>query len=143
MWRGEEAGRDGSRPGRGGDRGLPGQRLDPAPAALRAVHLYGRRDLQAEGRTGSLEQVEAFTRDGGLTAPAWFPLELDAEGQADADEVRHRQEHQAEVARTAAHVELPPPQRQADVVELMCRLGLLHRHGPIEAATTRWQVARP
>lgn len=99
--------------------------------------------LQAESRTGSLEQVKAFARDGGLAAPAWFPLDLDAEGQADPDEVHHRQEHQAEVARTAAHVGLPPPQRQADVVELMCRLGLLHRHGDIEAAATRWQVARP
>jgi Family of unknown function (DUF6042) len=99
--------------------------------------------LEAESRRGSLEQVEAYARDGGLAAPAWFPLDLDAEGRADPDEVHHRQQHQAEVARTAAHVGLPPPQRQADVVELMCRLGLLHRHGDIEAAATRWQVARP
>ena len=109
-----------------------------------ALFIFGAAaTLEAESRTGSLEQVEAYARDGGLAAPAWFPLDLDAEGRADPDEVHHRQQHQAEVARTAAHVGLPPPQRQADVVELMCRLGLLHRHGDIEAAATRWQVARP
>lgn len=97
--------------------------------------------LQAEGRAGSLEQVKAFARDGGLAAPAWFPL--DAEDQADPDEVRHRQEHQAEVARTAADVGLAPPQRQADVVALMCRLGLLHRQGDVAGTATRWQIARP
>jgi hypothetical protein len=109
-----------------------------------ALFIFGAAaTLQAEGRTGSLEQVKAYGRDGGLAAPAWFPLDLDAGGQADPDEVRHRQAHQAEVARTAAHVSLPPPQRQADVVELMCRLGLLHRDGDIEAVATRWQIARP
>lgn len=109
-----------------------------------ALFIFGAAaTLEAESRTGSLEQVEAYARDGGLAAPAWFPLDLEGEGRADPDEVHHRQQHQAEVARTAAHVGLPPPQRQADVVELMCRLGLLHRHGDIEAAATRWQVARP
>jgi hypothetical protein len=76
---------------------------------------------------------------GALAAPAWEPLS--DEDRADEATMALRRKHEAVTWRIAGQVHVLPPKTQADVVDLMLKLGLVQRVG--DGDSVRWTVVRP
>lgn len=106
-----------------------------------AIDIFGAAaTLEAEGRSGELRDgLPARWVGEGLEAPAWSPLSPD--DLDDPETVRFRKEHEAIVARAAAHAGVAPPGTMADLAELMHRLGLIRREGT--GPNAHWSVPRP
>ena len=107
------------------------------PAALQVIGAVA--ILEAEDRPGSLEDAEPFGRPGDLAAPVW---DHEVGDPRPADEnFSWLYKREALLARIAADRGMPAPACLAELAELMCRLGLVHRDGIGPAS--RWRVARP
>jgi hypothetical protein len=96
--------------------------------------------LEARQRIGEFNAAQPLAmQEGALAAPAWEPLS--EEGRADEATMALRRKHEAVSWRIAAQAHVLPPKTQADVVDLMLRLGLIQRIGDGDSA--RWAVVRP
>jgi len=105
-----------------------------------STYLARRQPLGAEDRAGELKDgLPARWGEKGLEAPAWSPLSPD--DLDDPETIRLRKEHEAVVARAAAHVGVSPPVTMAELAELMRRLGLIRRE--VVGLGAYWQISRP
>jgi hypothetical protein len=96
--------------------------------------------LEARQRIGEFNGAQPLAMQAGaLAAPAWEPLS-DAD-RADEATMALRRKHEAVSWRVATQAHVLPPKTQADVVDLMLRLGLIRRIGDGDSA--RWAVVRP
>jgi hypothetical protein len=106
-----------------------------------AVVLLGAvAQLEAQQGIGELDAAQPLAMQAtGLAGPAWEPLS--DEDLADEARMAVRRKHEEVSSCIAAEVGVPPPRTQADVADLMVRLGLIERIG--EGASVRWKVVRP
>jgi hypothetical protein len=96
--------------------------------------------LEARQRIGEFNAAQPLAmQEGALAAPAWEPLS--EEDRADEATMVLRRKHEAVSWRIATQAHVLPPKTQADVVDLMLRLGLIQRIGDGDSA--RWTVVRP
>ncbi len=96
--------------------------------------------LEARQQVGNFNAALPLAMQAGaLAAPAWEPLS--AEDRADEATMALRRRHEAVSWRIAGQVHVLPPKTQADVVDLMLKLGLIQRVG--DGASVRWNVIRP
>src|SRR4030088_1051556 len=96
--------------------------------------------LEARQQIGHFDAALPLAMQAGaLAAPAWEPLS--DEDRADEAAMALRRKHEAVSWRIAGQVHVLPPKTQADVVDLMLKLGLIQRAGDADSA--RWKVVRP
>ena len=96
--------------------------------------------LEARQQIGEFNAAQPLAmQEGALGAPAWEPLS--DEDRADETTMALRRKHEAVTWRIAGQVDVLPPKTQADVIDLMLRLGLIQRTGDGDSA--HWKVVRP
>jgi hypothetical protein len=96
--------------------------------------------LEARQQIGEFNAAQPLAMQAGaLAAPAWEPLS--DEDRADEAAMALRRRHEAVTWRIAGQVHVLPPKTQADVVDLMLKLGLIQRTG--DGNSARWTVVRP
>jgi hypothetical protein len=96
--------------------------------------------LEARQQIGEFKAAQPLAMQAGaLAAPAWEPLS--DEDRADEATMALRRKHQAVSWRIATQAHVLPPKTQADVVDLMLKLGLIERVG--DGDSLQWKVVRP